>query len=97
MRRHAMLGGDIAAAADLAEESDWIRHHHERYDGTGYPGGLSRHAIRSSHHHPRGDAYEARPRTPYRKAPGHRFAIAELRTTRRHAVDPTSSSRYAPR
>ena len=84
MRRHAMLGGDIAAAADLAEESDWIRHHHERYDGTGYPGGLSRHAIPlESRIILACDAYEAMTSNrPYRKAPGHRFAIAELE---RHA------------
>jgi diguanylate cyclase (GGDEF)-like protein len=40
MQRHATLGGDIVAAADLPEESHWIRHHHERYDGAGYPNGL---------------------------------------------------------
>jgi diguanylate cyclase (GGDEF)-like protein len=84
MQRHATLGGDIAAAADLAEESDWIRHHHERYDGTGYPDRLSSHAIPlESRIILACDAYEAMTSNrPYRRAPGHRFAIAELE---RHA------------
>jgi diguanylate cyclase (GGDEF)-like protein/putative nucleotidyltransferase with HDIG domain len=84
MRRHATLGGDIAAAADLAEESDWIRHHHERFDGTGYPDRLSCHAIPlESRIILACDAYEAMTSNrPYRRAPGHRFAIAELE---RHA------------
>ena len=84
MQGHATLGGDIAAAADLAEESDWIRHHHERYDGTGYPDRLSCHAIPlESRIILACDAYEAMTSNrPYRKAPGHRFAIAELE---RHA------------
>ena len=37
MQRHATLGSEIVAAADLLEESRWVRHHHERYDGNGYP------------------------------------------------------------
>ena len=41
MKRHSLLGGDIVEAADMHEESRWVRHHHERYDGTGYPDGLA--------------------------------------------------------
>ena len=37
MQRHALLGGDIVAAADLPEEARWVRHHHERYDGARLP------------------------------------------------------------
>ena len=48
MRRHAAVGGEIVAAAGLAEESDWVRHHHERYDGTGFPDGLRGDAIHSN-------------------------------------------------
>lgn len=84
MQRHATLGGEIVAAADLAEESHWIRHHHERYDGDGYPDGLSGREIPlESRIILACDAYEAMTSNrPYRKAPGHAFAVAELE---RHA------------
>lgn len=38
---HAELGAEIVAAADLADEAGWVRHHHERFDGGGYPDGLA--------------------------------------------------------
>ena len=84
MQRHATLGGDIVAAADLPEESHWIRHHHERYDGNGYPDGLEGEAIPlESRIILACDSYEAMTSNrPYRKAPGHAFAVAELE---RHA------------
>jgi diguanylate cyclase (GGDEF)-like protein len=91
MQRHATLGGQIVAAADLAEESHWIRHHHERYDGTGYPDRLSGTEIPlESRIILACDAYEAMTSNrPYRAAPGHAFAIAELQ---RHA-----DSQFDPR
>ena len=41
MKTHATLGHSIVYAAELYEEAEWIRHHHERLDGRGYPDGLS--------------------------------------------------------
>jgi HD-GYP domain-containing protein (c-di-GMP phosphodiesterase class II) len=42
IRRHAELGYHIARnLSPLAEIADGILHHHERYDGRGYPVGLS--------------------------------------------------------
>lgn len=38
---HATLGGTIVDAAGLQEIGLWIRHHHERIDGKGYPDGLA--------------------------------------------------------
>ena len=38
--RHAALGADITAVALTPRQVGWIRHHHERPDGTGYPDGL---------------------------------------------------------
>jgi len=40
VKRHALLGADIAAGALSPEQARWIREHHERPDGNGYPHGL---------------------------------------------------------
>src|SRR5258708_7451797 len=41
MRRHPDIGADmIAQHSALAEVAPLVRHHHERWDGSGYPGGL---------------------------------------------------------
>jgi putative nucleotidyltransferase with HDIG domain len=41
MRRHPDIGADmIAQHSALEEVAPLVRHHHERWDGTGYPGGL---------------------------------------------------------
>jgi putative nucleotidyltransferase with HDIG domain len=42
MRRHSALGADILANITmLGQEAQLIRHHHERWDGKGYPDGLT--------------------------------------------------------
>lgn len=41
MRKHPDIGADmIAQHSALAEVAPLVRHHHERWDGTGYPAGL---------------------------------------------------------
>jgi HD-GYP domain-containing protein (c-di-GMP phosphodiesterase class II) len=40
IKEHPVLGEGIIGAADLDEEARWVRHHHERPDGQGYPDGL---------------------------------------------------------
>ena len=40
IKEHPVLGEGILRAADLDEEASWVRHHHERPDGGGYPDGL---------------------------------------------------------
>ena len=40
IQRHPLVGATMLAHAGLMEESGWIRHHHERMDGQGYPDGL---------------------------------------------------------
>jgi diguanylate cyclase (GGDEF)-like protein len=84
MKRHSVLGEEIVAAADLPEQARWVRHHHERYDGNGYPDGLAGENIPlQSRIILAADAFEAMTSDrPYRKAPGRDFAIAELQ---RHA------------
>ena len=41
-KKHTIIGSDIVGKIDeLKEVAAIIRHHHERYDGKGYPDGLS--------------------------------------------------------
>ena len=76
----SLLGHDIVLAADMPTEARWIRHHHERYDGHGYPDQISGESIPLE---PRiifvADSFEAMTSNrPYREAPGQQFAIDEL-------------------
>jgi diguanylate cyclase (GGDEF)-like protein len=41
IKEHPVLGEGILHAADLKDAAGWVRHHHERPDGEGYPDGLS--------------------------------------------------------
>ncbi len=45
VQEHATLGAQIVADAMDPEQVAWVRHHHECYDGRGYPGGLAGEAI----------------------------------------------------
>jgi diguanylate cyclase (GGDEF)-like protein/putative nucleotidyltransferase with HDIG domain len=84
MKSHSVLGAEIVEAADMQLEARWIRHHHERIDGTGYPDGLAGDDIPlESRMILVADAFEAMTSDrPYRLAPGQSYAIDELR---RHA------------
>jgi two-component system, cell cycle response regulator len=82
VRRHTLIGERIVRTApSLAHTAKLIRSSHERYDGAGYPDGLSGDAI------PLGasivavcDAYDAiTSDRPYRAARSREEAIAELR------------------
>jgi diguanylate cyclase (GGDEF)-like protein len=90
MKTHPLLGEEIVAAADLATEAQWIRHHHERYDGNGYPDGLTGEAIPlESRIILVADAFEAMTSDrPYRDAPGPEYAVAELRRHAGRQFDP---------
>jgi diguanylate cyclase (GGDEF)-like protein len=81
MKTHSILGAAIIEAADMPVEAHWVRHHHERIDGTGYPDGLRGTDIplesRIIHV---ADAFEAMTSDrPYRLAPGYAYAVDELR------------------
>jgi diguanylate cyclase (GGDEF)-like protein/putative nucleotidyltransferase with HDIG domain len=41
MRAHAPIGAEIARRALSSEQAAWVRAHHERWDGRGYPDGLA--------------------------------------------------------
>jgi diguanylate cyclase (GGDEF)-like protein/putative nucleotidyltransferase with HDIG domain len=81
MQAHSVLGFEIVEAAGLAEEARWVRHHHERIDGRGYPHRLAGEAIPlESRIILVADAFEAMTSDrPYRRAPGREVAVAELR------------------
>jgi diguanylate cyclase (GGDEF)-like protein/putative nucleotidyltransferase with HDIG domain len=81
MKSHAVLGAAIIEAADMPVEAHWVRHHHERMDGTGYPDGLAGGDIPvQSRIILVADAFEAMTSDrPYRLAPGQDYAIDELR------------------
>ena len=91
MRQHPVLGEEILASAErMREVAKLVRHHQERWDGSGYPDGLKGEAI------PLGarilavvDAYgaitEAR---PYKSARTHADAVDEIRRCAASQFDP---------
>ena len=88
---HSVIGEHILKPAiDDEEILKIVRHHHERYNGTGYPDGLTR------QHIPLGarilavaDIYDAMTSDrPYRKAMKPNVAIDELKKQSRHMFDP---------
>ncbi len=91
MKKHAGLGAKILEPVKISTAiKAAVRHHHERYDGKGYPSGLSGEAI------PAGartlavaDAYEAMTADrPYRKALNDEQALAELKRCSGTQFDP---------
>ena len=45
VKEHAVLGSQIARSVISAAQLSWVRSHHERWDGRGYPDGLADHEI----------------------------------------------------
>jgi len=91
MRQHPAIGAQILAPLPrLAGAARVVRHHHERYDGSGYPDGLAGEAI------PVGariltvvDSYSAiRDARVYKAARSREEAIAELRKHAGTQFDP---------
>lgn len=80
VREHPALGEKILSSTHLDEILPWVRHHHERFDGTGYPDGLSAEEIPfESRLLSICDAYDAMTSgRPYRSALSSTAAIQEL-------------------
>ena len=93
LESHAVEGDEIAGKFSMFHQGRrYIRHHHERWDGTGYPDGLSGTQI------PLGarlinvaDAYDAMTTDrPYRKAMSREAAVMELLHCAGTQFDPTA-------
>ena len=90
MKLHAPIGASMLAHAGLREESEWVRHHHERFDGGGYPDGIAGQDIPLE---ARiifvADSFEAMTSDrPYRKGMAVEEAVAELRRCRGGQFEP---------
>ncbi len=81
VKLHPVHGAEILCQSDtLSLVAQVIRHHHERYDGTGYPDGLKDDGIPFlSRILYVADAFDSMTADrPYRKAPGKDYAVSEL-------------------
>ena len=91
MRRHPALGEEIVRRVpELREVAGAVRHHHERYDGTGYPDRLAGEDIPlEARVLAAVDAYSAMTADgPYRAARSHDDAVRELREAAGSQLDP---------
>jgi HD-GYP domain-containing protein (c-di-GMP phosphodiesterase class II) len=90
VKQHAVIGADILVAVALPGLAVIVRHHHENWDGSGYPDGLSGATI------PLGarvlsvvDCYDALTSDrPYRRALSHTCAMTMIRQRRGTMYDP---------
>jgi putative nucleotidyltransferase with HDIG domain len=92
-KRHATLGHRIVSAVrELDGVARAILHHHERWDGGGYPAGLSGQAIPTlSRILAICDTYDAMTTDrPYRASLGHAAAVEELARCAGKQLDPES-------
>ena len=98
MKRHPEFGARIVAGIPFLEDvASIVRHHHERWDGRGYPDGLAGDAI------PLGarifavaDSFDAMTSDrPYRRAMSIEEACAEVARCRGTQFDPTVAAAFA--
>jgi HD-GYP domain-containing protein (c-di-GMP phosphodiesterase class II) len=90
IRLHPEVGGHMLEHAGLHEEARWVRHHHERVDGRGYPDGVCGDALALE---ARiifvADAFEAMTSDrPYRRGMAVADAVDELRRCAGTQFDP---------
>ena len=99
-----IIEGHAAAGAELLHDVEFpwdvlpmIRHHHERWDGTGYPDGMAGEAIPlSARMLCVADVYDAlTTHRPYRPAYSSADALAAMRADRGRVFDPDILDRFA--
>ena len=90
MREHPVVSADIIRPLFPQDLVDTVRHHHERYDGKGYPDGLAAEAIPMiARAMAVVDAYDAMScRRPYKPALTYPECLAELNRCRGTQFDP---------
>jgi HD-GYP domain-containing protein (c-di-GMP phosphodiesterase class II) len=88
--RHVIEGERLLAEYDLLEFRDAVRHHHERFDGRGYPDGLRAETIPlAARIVAVADAYDAMPgQRPYRFPMTPDRALLEIERCRGSQFDP---------
>ncbi len=97
IRTHPVIGEQIVKPLKfLRLEQAIVRHHHERFDGGGYPDGLSGSEIPVlARILSVADTYDAITSTrPYRTARGHDFAVAEIQRCKQTQFDPEVSEAF---
>jgi HD-GYP domain-containing protein (c-di-GMP phosphodiesterase class II) len=99
VKQHAEIGADLLAGLSFpGPVALLVRHHHENWDGTGYPDGRRGVAI------PAGaralaiaDCYDAlTSNRPYRRAMSHATAVAMMRERRGSMFDPVMVEVFLP-
>ena len=91
IRRHPTYSNTILGPLKfLGKVSEYVKHHHEAWDGSGYPQGLKGEQIPFiSRIITVADAYDAMTSTrPYRQAKSHETAMGELRAMSGRQFDP---------
>ena len=97
MQQHSETGSRIARAVpEMAEVADWILKHHERWDGTGYPLGLSGDDIPlACRILALAEAYEAMVTDrPSGRAVSPEEAIAQIQQNAGHQFDPVLAEKF---
>lgn len=91
IKKHPIIGDNIVQPlGSLSLERLLIRHHHERYDGKGYPDGLEAEKIpRIARILAIADTYDSMTTTrPYRKGLSHQIAVEEIKRCAGTQFDP---------
>lgn len=92
MQAHTTLGEEMARRLGFLPQATLqvIRHHHERWDGSGYPDGLAGEAIPLlARVFALADVYDAlTSERPYKRAWSHEEALAEIRRQAGRHFDP---------
>ncbi|HSL96050.1 MAG TPA: GAF domain-containing protein [Thermoleophilia bacterium] len=96
MRQHPVVSADIIGPLFADDLALGVRHHHERYDGRGYPDGLEGEAIPElARLMAVADAYDAMScRRPYKAALTYADCLAELKRCRGTQFDPEMTDAF---